>query len=145
MNLLYAIAEQAMTRHMNGMLAPYGRPARLPLGLYILAGFMVGAGLLFTMAGAYMGLLAAGVAGYAAALITAAGIFAVVAVLMAGALAADLWRRQKSERLRDEGLATLQSLVESAAVELEEPIRAHPKTAVALAALAGAAAGGRWP
>ena len=63
------------------------------------------------------------------------------ALLAIAVMAAKAWQRRAHARHHVDNMVILQSLLQAAAEELEEPVRANPKTAVALAALAGAMAG----
>ena len=143
MSIMWTIAEQALRNQMTATPAVSAAPPRF--GMYAAAGLLCMAGMAFSLAAIYMG-LAATVPPAMAALGTAAAAFSAAGILIGIVQLRRVLHKQRMARLpvvdnmnMDAINHALQMIIE----EFEEPVKAYPKTAMALAALAGLVAGNR--
>lgn len=112
------------------------RRSKAGIVLLIMAGLLSLVALLFVIVAGYQWALAHFTADKAA-LLTALFILAVAAALTAGALHLLHRRQSRFKEMKQELTQQLTSLYDAVAEEMDDPVRNHPKTTVALATLAG--------
>lgn len=142
MSIMWTIAEQALRSQINAAPAQIATPPRF--GMMAAAGLLCVAGIVFALAGIYMGLTmhfppAVAALGTSGAAFGAAGIVVGMIHLRRHLHKRRLSRLPAAGNQMDAINDALLDIVE----ELEEPIKAYPKTAMALAALTGMVAGSR--
>jgi uncharacterized protein (DUF849 family) len=139
MNALYALAEQAV---INGVLSkntPFMRKNKVGLGLAALSGLLFFTSVVFAIIAAY-GWLLATYAQPIAALIVAAAVLG--GSIIVGFTGYALLRKRPKPAMQEGEITTLiADAVRLIDEELAEPVQDNPKTAVALAGLAGFVAG----
>jgi hypothetical protein len=142
MTILWTIAEQVMRQQLSGAASPFALSSvpRMRFGMYAVAGFITALGVIFSFVAAYLWLLTV----YSpplAAMATAGLAFLLAGVLVGLSLALRTMRRAKRRKAQVDNMAMMNSAMAMIAEELEEPVKAYPKTAIALATLAGIVAG----
>jgi len=144
MSIMWTIAEQALRNQMTATTqAVYAAPPRF--GMYAAAGLLCVAGMAFSLAAIYMG-LSASVPPATAALGTAATAFAAAGGLIGIVQLRRLLHKKRMARLPavdNINMDAINDALQMILEEFEEPVKAYPKTAMALAALAGLVAGKR--
>ena len=141
MSIIWTIAEQALRTQMSATPAVISPPPRF--GIYAAAGLLCTAGMVFALAGVYMG-LAMYIAPAGAALGTAGAAFAAAGLMIATVQARRMIHKRRMASLpAADNMEAVNEALQMIVEELEEPVKAYPKTAMALAALAGLVAGHR--
>lgn len=141
MALLLDIADQALRQQIYAVAASaIARTSKDRIVLYIFAGFCAALALIFGAISAFFGLATLYSLPVAAAL-TAAGLLGLAGFTLLGAVLHKSMRRRKFAHMQANQWQVVDNMVTLAAQELEEPIRAYPKTAALIAGIAGMVAG----
>ena len=142
MSIMWTIAEQALRNQMTATTqAVYAAPPRF--GMYAAAGLLCVAGMAFSLAAVYIS-LAATLPPAAAALCTAGAAFASAGMLIGIVQLRRMLHKKRMARLPAvDNMDAINNYLQMIAEEFEEPVKAYPKTAMALAALVGLVAGNR--
>lgn len=127
---------------LGSRMAPPKPQDRLNQTLYAVAG-VLGVVALICMAAAFSYWLRQQYPPDVAALVAGLGILALALLVAAAGYAYSVIRKNKIEAVGDEIKDKVLKVLESVADEMEDPIRDHPKSSVAIATLAGYLVGNR--